>query len=127
MDTKKKAREYLASQMDKHGGCQTTESLVAIESAIIDYEAEVARLRAEVEEREKAINVWRGRTQRAEAEVEGLRKVLAPFAEYERVRSTMGGTSPKSGQLLGVHSSAGSAELSVEDFKAAIAAMGASA
>ncbi|HGM5043035.1 TPA: hypothetical protein ACKPZV_000191 [Stenotrophomonas maltophilia] len=73
---------------------------------LLGAEAEVARLRAEVE---------------------GLRKVLAPFAEYERVRSTMGGTSPKSGQLLGVHSSAGSAELSVEDFKAAIAAMGASA
>lgn len=71
-----------------------------------DHEAEVARLRADAE---------------------ALRDVLAPFAEYERVRSKMGGTSPKSGQLFGVHSSAGSAELSVEDFKAAIAAMGESA
>ncbi len=39
-----------------------------------DHEAEVARLRAEVEENEKAINVWRGRTQRADAEVEAYRK-----------------------------------------------------
>lgn len=39
-----------------------------------DHEAEVARLRAEVEENEKAINVWRGRTQRAEAEAEAYRK-----------------------------------------------------
>lgn len=44
-----------------------------------DHEAEVARLRAEVEENEKAINVWRGRTQRAEAEVEWLRSWLPPM------------------------------------------------
>jgi len=49
MDARKKAREYLASQMDKHGGCQTTEAIVAIESAIIDYEEDVSRLRAKVE------------------------------------------------------------------------------
>ena len=35
---------------------------------------EITRLRAEVEENENAINVWRGRTQRAEAEVEAYRK-----------------------------------------------------
>jgi hypothetical protein len=39
-----------------------------------DHEAEVARLRAEIEENENVINVWRGRTQRAEAEVEAYRK-----------------------------------------------------
>lgn len=39
-----------------------------------DHEAEVARLRSEIEENENVINVWRGRTQRAEAEVEAYRK-----------------------------------------------------
>ncbi len=36
-------------------------------------EREADALRAEVEENEKAINVWRGRTQRAEAEADALR------------------------------------------------------
>lgn len=44
-----------------------------------DHEAEVARLRAEVEENEKVINVWRGRTQRAEAEVEALRSFVSDY------------------------------------------------
>lgn len=35
-------------------------------------EAEVIRLRAEVEENEKVINVWRRRTERAEAEADAL-------------------------------------------------------
>lgn len=39
-----------------------------------DYLLEISELRAEVEENEKAINVWRGRTKRAEAEAEAYRK-----------------------------------------------------
>lgn len=35
---------------------------------------EIKRLRAEIEENENVINVWRGRTQRAETEVEAYRK-----------------------------------------------------
>lgn len=53
-------------------------------------------------------------------EIEGLRKALAPFAAYEHVRSTMGGTTPKEGVLWGCHSRAGSAEITVEDMQAAI-------
>lgn len=54
------------------------------------------------------------------AEIEGLRKALTPFAAYEHVRSTMGGTTPKEGVLWGCHSRAGSAEITVEDMQAAI-------
>lgn len=46
---------------------------------IEDHESEIARLRAEVEENEKVINVWRGRTQRAEAEVEALRSFVSDY------------------------------------------------
>lgn len=48
-----------------------------------DHEAVVARLRAEVEENEKAINVWRGRTQRAEAEVEKYRTDAARWRFFQ--------------------------------------------
>lgn len=47
---------------------------IALLVEVEELRKEVARLSAEVEENEKAINVWRGRTQRAEAEVEAYRK-----------------------------------------------------
>ena len=56
-------------------------------------------------------------------EIEGLRKVLAPFAAYEQVRSTMGGCTPKEGSLWAVEARGGRAELTVEDMQAAVAAM----
>jgi len=59
----------------------------------------------------------------AMSEIEGLRKALAPFAAYEHVRSTIGGTTPKEGVLWGCHSRAGSAEITVEDMQAAIDAV----
>ncbi len=53
------------------------------------------------------------------AENEVLRGALKPFAEFERVRSAMGGNAPREGILYGVHSNTGSAELHVEHMQAA--------
>ncbi|HBP6127677.1 TPA: hypothetical protein L5995_08595 [Pseudomonas aeruginosa] len=56
---------------------------------------------------------------RLKAENEALRGALKPFAEFERVRSAMGGNAPREGILYGVHSNTGSAELHVEHMQAA--------
>ncbi len=74
------------------------------------YWREAAKRRAEERDRLKAEN-------------EALRSALNPFSEFERVRSAMGGNSPKAGILYGVHSSAGDAELHVEHMQAAQAAL----
>lgn len=71
-----------------------------------DHEAEIARLRAEVEE---------------------LRNALTPFAEFALVRSAAGSTSPKTGPVYSVHTRLGEAEITAEDFEAAFNAIGASA
>lgn len=54
-----------------------------------------------------------------------MREALKPFAEYERVRSTMGGNTPREGGLFQINSSAGHAEITVEDMERAIAALAA--
>ncbi|HGX3429743.1 TPA: hypothetical protein ACNH9H_002895 [Pseudomonas aeruginosa] len=84
----------------------------------------------EIAENDSVVAVWRGRTQRAEeerdrlkAENEALRGALKPFAEFERVRSAMGGNAPREGILYGVHSNTGSAELHVEHMQAAQSAL----
>jgi hypothetical protein len=46
------------------------------------HQAQIAELRAELEESEKAINVWRGRTQRAEAAADALRNELSMILEW---------------------------------------------
>ncbi|MGU5171799.1 hypothetical protein ACVD0T_31535 [Pseudomonas aeruginosa] len=60
---------------------------------------------------------------RLRAENEALRGALKPFAEFERVRSAMGGNAPREGILYGVHSNTGSAELHVEHMQAAQSAL----
>ena len=60
---------------------------------------------------------------RLKAENEALRSALKPFAEYERVRSEMGGNAPRAGTLFGVNTRAGDAEITVEDMQAAQAAL----
>ncbi|HID9812574.1 TPA: hypothetical protein ACXI4M_003903 [Pseudomonas aeruginosa] len=60
---------------------------------------------------------------RLKAENEVLRGALKPFAEFERVRSAMGGNAPREGILYGVHSNTGSAELHVEHMQAAQSAL----
>ncbi|EOT7841219.1 hypothetical protein ACNH7Y_005778 [Pseudomonas aeruginosa] len=60
---------------------------------------------------------------RLKAENEALRGALKPFAEFERVRSAMGGNAPREGILYGVHSNTGSAELHVEHMQAAQSAL----
>lgn len=70
-----------------------------------DHEAEVARLRDEVE--------W-------------LRNALTPFAEFALVRSAAGSTSPKTGPVYSVHTRLGEAEITAEDFESAFNAIGAS-
>jgi len=52
-----------------------------LERELATAKAEVERLRDENDEDQSVINVWRGRTQRAEAEVERLRAVLERAAE----------------------------------------------
>ena len=52
-----------------------------------------------------------------------LLEALIPFANYLTVMEAMGGTTPKSGPIWGCHSKAGDAEISVEDMKAARAAI----
>ncbi|WP_064746780.1 hypothetical protein [Lysobacter antibioticus] len=52
-----------------------------------------------------------------------LYEALAPFAEFERVRNAMGGNTAKDGVLWAVNSSAGSAEITAEDLRRAIAAL----
>lgn len=56
-------------------------------------------------------------------EIVGLRAALAPFANYEKMRSTMGGTTPKAGVIWGCESKYGIAEITAEDMRAAIAAL----
>jgi len=51
------------------------------------------------------------------------REALRPIAEYESIRKTMGGTTPKSGSLLGVGSRNGEAEITVEDMQRCIDAL----
>ncbi|WP_377647326.1 ead/Ea22-like family protein [Pseudomonas aeruginosa] len=60
---------------------------------------------------------------RLKAENEALRGALKPFAEFERVRSAMGGNAPREGILYGVHSNTGSAELHVEHMQTAQSAL----
>ncbi|MGU0910108.1 hypothetical protein [Pseudomonas aeruginosa] len=60
---------------------------------------------------------------RLKAENEVLRGALKPFAEFERVRSAMGGNAPREGILYGVHSNTGSAELHVEHMQTAQSAL----
>lgn len=60
---------------------------------------------------------------RLKVENEALRGALKPFAEFERVRSAMGGNAPREGILYGVHSNTGSAELHVEHMQAAQSAL----
>lgn len=49
----------------------------------VELRTALAASRAEVEENEKVINVWRGRTQRAEAEAKGLSQSLTDSLECE--------------------------------------------
>lgn len=56
-------------------------------------------------------------------EIAGLRAALAPFANYEKMRSTMGGKTPKAGVIWGCESKYGIAEITAEDMRAAIAAL----
>jgi hypothetical protein len=51
-----------------------------------------------------------------------LLAALKPFAEFERVRSAGGLLVPRDGILWGTNSAAGSAAITVEDMRAAIAA-----
>lgn len=74
------------------------------------YWREAAKRRAEERDRLRAQN-------------EALRGALKPFAEFERVRSAMGGNAPREGILYGVHSNTGSAELHVEHMQAAQSAL----
>lgn len=66
---------------------------------------------------------WTREKDQIKAENEALRGALKPFAEFERVRSSMGGNAPREGILYGVHSSTGSAELHVEHMQAAQSAL----
>lgn len=65
-------QEEIASLRAEASGL--SESLTDALECEKDYLLEISELRAEVEENEKAMNVWRGRTQRAEAEAEAYRK-----------------------------------------------------
>ncbi|PCB15156.1 hypothetical protein CJT94_24390 [Pseudomonas aeruginosa] len=67
----------------------------------------------------KAILALLDEIDQLKAENEVLRGALKPFAEFERVRSAMGGNAPREGILYGVHSNTGSAELHVEHMQAA--------
>lgn len=60
---------------------------------------------------------------RLETENAALRKALKPFADYEAIRQTMGGTTPKSGTVWACESKHGAAEITAEHMQAAIAAM----
>lgn len=121
------------------------------EQVVGELQAALASSRAEVEENEKVINVWRGRAQRAEAEakglsqsltdcleceedylreiselrteVEGLLEVIAPFAHFALVRSALGSTAPKGGTVYSACTTLGDAEISAEDFEAAFNAI----
>ena len=64
----------------------------------------------------KGLAVAKAERDSARADLAEALEALRPFAEFERVRKAMGGLSQKSGVLQAVHSSAGSAELSVEDY-----------
>lgn len=99
-----------------------------------DHEAEVARLRAELQNAAKAaldavaLSCEKEREADAlRAEVEGLRDALAPFAEFALVRTAAGKTSPKTGAVYSVHTRLGEAEITAEHFEAAFNAIGASA
>lgn len=52
-----------------------------------------------------------------------MAEALAPFAAYERIRQTMGGTTTRDGVIWNVESRAGRAEITVEDMQRAIAAL----
>ncbi len=64
---------------------------------------------------------------RLERKLSACREALAPFAEYEKIRKTMGGTTPKSGPWMAVSASNGDAEITVEDMQNAIETLAATA
>lgn len=91
-------------------------------------EAEIARLRAEVEKvRGYEVAPLEAKVAELRDEVEVLRNALTPFAEFALVRSAAGSTSPKTGPVYSVHTRLGEAEITAEDFEAAFNAIGASA
>lgn len=99
-----------------------------------DHEAEVARLRADLEgymmgasAEAREVDARGEEIKRLRAEVELLRNALAPFAEFALVRSAAGSTSPKAGPVYSVHTRLGDSEITAEDFEAAFNAIGASA
>lgn len=59
------------------------------------------------------------------AQVEEKNKALEPFARFAKEMENMGGNFPKTGALYGLNVTpeGGGAEITVEDFKAALAAM----
>lgn len=52
-----------------------------------------------------------------------LYEALKPFARFFEVLSAMGGTTPKSGTYISAVSAAGEAEVTVEEFRAAMTAL----
>lgn len=108
--------------------------LACTPQAVIELIAEVERLRnrLEIDERtpydgiacrDETIKGLDEKCDRLKAENEALRSALKPFAEYERVRSEIGGNAPRTGTLFGVNTRAGDAEITVEDMRAAQAAL----
>ncbi|WP_225002151.1 ead/Ea22-like family protein [Pseudomonas aeruginosa] len=98
-------------------------SIVLIALSHANYREDEANSRLIAAANPKTILALLDEIDRLKAENEVLRGALKPFAEFERVRSAMGGNAPREGILYGVHSNTGSAELHVEHMQAAQSAL----
>ncbi len=98
-------------------------SIVLIALSHANYREDEANSRLIAAANPKTILAMLDEIDRLKAENEALRGALKPFAEFERVRSAMGGNAPREGILYGVHSNTGSAELHVEHMQAAQSAL----
>lgn len=131
-------RAIVWGALEPETGCQFDRDAEFIAAAnpqaILAMLDEIDRLRSrlEIDERtphdgiacrDETIKVLDEKCDRLKAENEALRGALKPFAEFERVRSAMGGNAPREGILYGVHSNTGSAELHVEHMQAAQSAL----
>ncbi|WP_213159111.1 hypothetical protein [Pseudomonas aeruginosa] len=130
------AEWFMARNLDHPNIDKPAASFIAAASpktilALLD-EIDWLRSRLEIDERtphdgiacrDETIKVLDEKCDRLKAENEALRGALKPFAEFERVRSAMGGNAPREGILYGVHSNTGSAELHVEHMQAAQSAL----